>query len=72
MTKPEAYIEQLFDNVNGGDCVDSAAILQEIAVELLSALKQLVDDDFNDYQGNFYRARIAVQKAEGKYDTKKP
>lgn len=60
------YLESLFDNVNGGDCVDSAAILEEITAELLAAAKKLIDDDFNDYKDNHGRLRRAVRKAEGR------
>ncbi len=34
-------IEELFDNVNGGDCVDSAAQLQEMLTECVSTLNKL-------------------------------
>jgi hypothetical protein len=75
MPKPEAYIEQLFDNVNGGDCVDSAAILQEITVDLLTASKAVLEDlKKNAYQippipavcELWAQLAEAVAKAEGK------
>ena len=77
----KTYIEKLFDNVNGGDCADSAAILEEIVEVLFDVVKEIqkeafqFDDEakqpFN--RGNWtihprtmQQVRIAVLKAEGK------
>lgn len=35
----KTYIQTLFNNINGGDCVDSAALAQEVAEQLLVAAK---------------------------------
>ncbi len=42
-TNQKTYIQELFDNINGGDCVDSAALAQEISEQLLEACDVLFD-----------------------------
>lgn len=66
----KSHIRKLFDDINGGDCVDSAAEAQEIALGLLKALKTLrteftvrvrlwTDEDIK-------KANLAIDKAEGR------
>lgn len=57
-------IKELFENINGGDCVDSAAEAEEVAQALYAACKVAL------HRGDDYTAekvvRAAVLKAEGK------
>lgn len=74
----QSYILELFDNVSGGDCVDSAAELEEITVRLLEALKDISESLDSLYKhepgvagayfGAFLDGRIkdAIKKAEGR------
>lgn len=73
----KSHIQKLFDNINGGDCVDSAAEAQEITEQLLAALKDFISAGalvkLNVKNANHYswmvRQSIAngiIAKAEGK------
>lgn len=64
----KTHIEQLFDNVNGGDCVDSAAELEEITQGLFDALKNLVDRNLiENVAGDHYgEVLAALAQAEGR------
>ena len=44
--------EELFDNVNGGDCVDSAELLQELIDELLDVCKKAQKSINDQISGN--------------------
>lgn len=65
--KKTTHIQQLFDNINGGDCVDSAAEAQEICERLLRAAKMVVACwEHGDHAGSVNSLAIAIEIAEGK------
>ncbi len=65
MKAKKTYIQKLFDNINGGDDVDSAAIAQEIAEDLLERLKAFHKYPCNNYCIHCDTCGI-IEKAEGK------
>ena len=73
-TKRMTYIKNLFDNINGGDCVDSATIAQKIAEDLLASAK-LAEKQLRylwaqgePTDNTVVSLNRAIAKAEGKRD----
>lgn len=70
----KSHIQKLFDNINGGDCVDSASQAQEIAEGLLEACTLAFErlrpkgGVKKDFAGHVAYAALskAIAKAEGK------
>jgi hypothetical protein len=70
------YIQSLFDRINGGDCVDSAAQAQELCEELLEACKALDNamdvphplnlNDALSVANALFLVRDVIAKAEGR------